>query len=149
MVCPKSNVSEFIGKQLCVGAHSDRLFRETRFHLPCKPYCIARWKLHHKNAPAHTAFVTRFLAGSKLPTIPQSRYSPVVVPPDFFFFPRLKTSIKGHHFGSVDKVKDACTKVLKDIPEKAYRDAFDAWKFRSKQCIDAGGACFETFWCVP
>ena len=64
MVCPKSNISDFIVKQLYVGAHSDwlgsvkgevssrtsirsivsnypesqdRLFRETRFRLPCKP----------------------------------------------------------------------------------------------------------------
>ena len=64
MLCPKSNVSDFIVKQPYVGAYSDRLgsvkgevgsrtsgrsivsdhpeskdriFRETRFRLPCKP----------------------------------------------------------------------------------------------------------------
>jgi hypothetical protein len=50
-----------------------------------------------------------------------------------------------HHFGTVDKVKDSCTKALKDILEEAYRDAFDAWKFRSKRYIDTEGASFETF----
>ena len=29
--------------------------------------------------------------------------------------------MKGHHFGTVEKVKETCTKALKDIPEKAYR----------------------------
>ena len=70
-------------------------------------------------------FVTRFLTDSKVPTIPQPPYSPDVAPPDFFLFPRLKTPMKGHHFGTVDKVKEACTKALKDIPEKTYCDAFD------------------------
>ena len=54
--------------------------------------------------------------------------------------------MKGYDFGTVNKVvKEAYTKALKDIPKKAYRDAFDAWKSRWKRCIDAGGAYFETF----
>ena len=53
-------------------------------------------------------------------------------------------SMKGHHFGTIDKVKEACTMDLKDISEKAYRDAFNAWKSRWKRCIDAEGAYFET-----
>ena len=31
------------------------------------------------------------------------------------------------------------------IPEKAYHEAFDTWKFRWKRCIDAGGTYFGTF----
>ena len=83
------------------------------------------------NAPLHTAFlVSRSLADSKVPKIPQPPYSPGVAPSEVFWFPRLKTHMKGHHFETVDIVKEACTKALKDIPEKAYRDAFDAWKTR-------------------
>ena len=98
------------------------------------------------NAPAHTAFlVTRFLADSKVSTILQSPYSPDVALSDLFLFSRLKTPIKTHHFETVNEVKEACTKALKDIPYKTYRDAFDAWKSRWKRCIDAGGAYLETF----
>jgi hypothetical protein len=50
--------------------------------------------------------------------------------------------MKGHNFGTVDKVKEACTKALKDILEEAYRDAFNAWKSHWKQCIDVEGAYF-------
>nr|QXJ78551.1 putative DD34D transposase [Meitanaphis flavogallis] len=104
------------------------------------------WKLHHDNASAHTAFhVTQFLAASKVPTIPQPPYSPDLAPLDFFLFPRLKTPMKGNHFRTVDKVKEACTRTLKDIPEEAYHDAFNAWKSRWKRCIDTGESYFETF----
>ena len=48
----------------------------------------------------------RFLVDSKVPTIPQPPYSPDVASPDFFLFPRLKTPMKGHHFGTVKKVKE-------------------------------------------
>ena len=89
--------------------------------------------------------LTRFLADSKVPTIPHPPYSPDVASPDFFLFPHLKTPMNGHHFRTVDKLKEACTKALKDILEKAYRDAFDAWKSSWKRCIDAGGAYFEIF----
>ncbi|PNF23608.1 hypothetical protein B7P43_G04760 [Cryptotermes secundus] len=82
------------------------------------------WKHHHDNAPAHTAFlVTGFLTNSKVPMIPQLPYSPVVAPSVFFLFPRLKTPMKGHHFWTVDEVKEAYTKALKDIPDEAYHDA--------------------------
>ena len=82
----------------------DRLFRETRFCLPRKPWCI------HKT-PAHCAFlVIRFLDDSKLPMILQLPYTPDVAPPDFLLFSRLKTPMKGHHFGTLDNVKKACTK---------------------------------------
>ena len=104
------------------------------------------WKLYHDNVPAHTAFlVTHFLADSKVTTIPQPPNSSDVAPPEFFLFPRPKTPIKGHHFETVNEVKEACTKALKYLPEKAYRDAFDAWKSLRKRCIDAGGAYYETF----
>jgi len=43
------------------------------------------------------------------------------------------------------KIKEACTKALKNIPKEAYRNAFDAWKSRWKRCIDAGGDYFEFF----
>ena len=88
-----------------------------------------------------TFLVTRFLADSKVPTIPQLPYSPDMALPNFFLFPRPKTPMKGHYSGTVGIVKEACTKVLMDIPEKAYHDAFNAWKslnvlYRSNRYTD-------------
>ncbi|XP_056639027.1 uncharacterized protein LOC130446672 isoform X1 [Diorhabda sublineata] len=48
----------------------------------------ADWKLHHDNAPAHTAFlVNSYLTKAGISTLPQPPYSPdVPPPPDFFCF---------------------------------------------------------------
>lgn len=49
------------------------------------------WKLHHDNAPSHTAFiVTDYLVRVNVPVVPQPPYSPDLSPPDFFLFPSLK-----------------------------------------------------------
>lgn len=111
-----------------------------------RPDIAHNWKLHHDNAPAHSAFIiSDYLANAGVPTIPQPPYSPDVAPPDFFLFPRLKTPMKGKHFGTVGGIKRACTAALKDIPEEAYRNAFESWKIRWSRCIDAKGAYFEDF----
>lgn len=55
------------------------------------------------------------------------------------------TLTEGSEFRTVDKVDEACTRTLKDIPEEAYRDVFDARKSRWKRCTVAGGLHMETF----
>lgn len=76
--------------------------------------------------PAHTCFaVTTYPAKTGVPTVPQHPYSSDVAPTDFFLFKLLKIQ----HFGTVDDVKQACTKALKGISEEDNHDAFDAWTF--------------------
>lgn len=98
-------------------------------------------KLHYDNAPATTAKVHHQLSGqSKGPND-----SPAILQSGrgFDMFPSLKGSVHGLHFGKTGEIQEACTAALNTIPEKAYRDAFDSWKWR--RCIDAGGEYFETF----
>ncbi|UYV75854.1 hypothetical protein LAZ67_13001562, partial [Cordylochernes scorpioides] len=48
-----------------------------------------RWRLHHDNAPAHTAFlVTSYLTRIGVVVLPQPPYRPDMSPPDFFLFPK-------------------------------------------------------------
>ena len=137
MVFPKININDFIVKKLYVKVHSDRLgsvkgevssrmsgrsivsrlFRETRFCLPCKPCqdhadCVLwhQGPSHHEFVPHGTPVNAKFyvevlkrqiLADSKTPTIPQPLYRSDVAPPEFFLFSRLKTPMKEHHFGTV------------------------------------------------
>lgn len=111
-----------------------------------RPDIADNWKLHHDNAPAHTAFiVTNYLTKAGIPTISQPPYSPDLAPPDFFLFPRLKGPLKGHHFETVENIQAACTAELKSIPEEAYSEAYNAWKKRWRRCVDAGGAYFEDY----
>ncbi|GFY70727.1 uncharacterized protein TNIN_27561 [Trichonephila inaurata madagascariensis] len=61
----------------------------------------ANWRLRRDNARSHTAFrVLEYLAS----TMWQRRlipHSPDFTPPDIPLFPRIKSSLKGKHYGSV------------------------------------------------
>ena len=52
------------------------------------------------------------------------------VPPDFFLYPRLKSSLKGQHFGTVKNVQAAVTNALKEIPVQDFQASYDAWQKR-------------------
>ena len=63
------------------------------------------WALHHDNAPAHTAHsIQVFLASHGIPVIQQPPYSPDMAPCDFWFFPQLKTVLKGKRFEDNDTI---------------------------------------------
>ena len=67
-------------------------------------------------------------------------------PPDFFLFPRLKSSLKEHHFGTVKNVLQAAvTKAVQEIPVQDFQASYDAWQNRWKRCIDAQGCYFEEY----
>jgi hypothetical protein len=64
------------------------------------------WVLHHGNAPAQTALSIReFLAMTNIPVLPNAPYSPDPTPCDFFIFPKLKSKLKGYHFGTIENKK--------------------------------------------
>jgi hypothetical protein len=53
-------------------------------------------QLHHDNAPANsTALVQAFLAKRHIAQVCQPPYSPYLAPCDFWFFPELKSPLKG------------------------------------------------------
>ncbi|UYV64446.1 hypothetical protein LAZ67_3000731, partial [Cordylochernes scorpioides] len=90
-----------------------------------------RWRLHHDNAPAHTAF---------LPP-----YSPDMSPPDFFLFPKVKRCLRGHRFDDIPNIQRAVTKALTGITPTDYSGAYEAWKTRWQRCVDAQGEFFEDY----
>ena len=63
------------------------------------------WVLQHDNAPAHTALSIReFLATKNIPVLPHPPYSTYLAPRDFYLFPKLKSKLKGHHFGTMENI---------------------------------------------
>jgi hypothetical protein len=67
------------------------------------PEIANTWVLHYDDVPSHASLLVReFLAKQTVATLPQPPCSPDLAPPDFFLFPRLKSSLKGHHFGTVN-----------------------------------------------
>jgi len=61
------------------------------------------WLLHHDNAPAHAALLTRpFLTDNNMTVVPHPPYSPDLAPSDFLLFPKPKMKIKGRRFQTVE-----------------------------------------------
>ncbi|GAB1859743.1 Mariner Mos1 transposase [Camponotus japonicus] len=111
-----------------------------------RPDIVDRWRLHHDNAPAHTALLVKdFLAKKNVATLPHPPYSPDLSPPDFFLFPKMKRILKGQRFESVPEIQATVTRVLKDIPVEDFKKCFEQWQNRWKRCIDAQGAYFEDY----
>ena len=60
------------------------------------------WMLHHDNAPAHALLlISSYLAKHQTSVVPHPPYSPDLAPADFFLFPKLKTTLKGRHFQTI------------------------------------------------
>ena len=96
--------------------------------------------LHHNNAPAHSSFLVRnFLAKNEMTVVPQPPYSPDLSPLDFFLFPKLKSTLKGCHFDTNDKIQKNLTNELFAIP----KEAFQSWQKRWGRCDASEGNYFE------
>ena len=66
------------------------------------------WLLHHDNAPAHSALLTRrFLTDNNMSMVPHPPYSHDLAPSDFFLFPKLKMKLKGRRFQTLEEIKTA------------------------------------------
>ena len=69
------------------------------------------WVLHHDKAPAHTALSIReFLAKKNISSLPHPPYSPDPAPCDFYLFLKLKSKLKGHHFGMMKNTQKNCNR---------------------------------------
>jgi hypothetical protein len=101
--------------------------------------------LHHDNAPAHSSsfLVRNFLAKNETTVIPQLPYSPDLAPADFFLFPKLKSTLKGHRFDAFDEIQKNSTKELFAIPKEAFQKAFQSWQKRWERCVASEGNYFE------
>jgi transposase len=95
--------------------------------------------LQHDNAPANTALSIReFLAKKNIPVIPHPPYSP-----DFYLFPKLKSKLKGHHFGTMDHIQKIVTAELNPLTENDFQYCYDQWKKRWNNCVTSQRSYFE------
>jgi len=66
-------------------------------------------------------------------------YFPDLAPADFFLFPKLKSSLKGRRFQTVEETEENLTWDLRAIPQNTFQN----WKKRWERCIKSGGEYFE------
>ena len=72
--------------------------------------------LHHDNAPAHASLLIRsYLAKYQTPVVPHPPYSPDLAPADFSLFPKLKTTLKGRCFQTIEEIQENATRELRAI----------------------------------
>ena len=86
------------------------------------------WMLHH-NAPADASLLIRsYLAKGQASIVSHPTYFPDLAPADFFLFPKLKTTLKGRRFLTIDRIQENALRELRAITESAFQEAFQQWK---------------------
>jgi len=75
--------------------------------------------------------------------LPQPPYSPVLASADFFLFPKLKFSVKGRRFQTVEEIEENSMQDLHAILQNTFQDAFQDWKKHWEWCIKSGREYFE------
>jgi len=101
------------------------------------------WMLHCGNAPAHTLLICSYLAKHQTSVVPHPPHSPELAPADFFLFPKLKTTLIGRHFETVEEIQENSIRELHTITESVFQEAFQQWKKHWKRCITSRGNYFE------
>jgi len=100
--------------------------------------------LHHDNAPADASLlIHEFLTKHETSVVPQPLYSPDLAPADFFLFPKLKSSLTGRGFQTVEEIEENSLRDLRTILQNTFQDAFQNWTKRWERCIKSGGLYFE------
>jgi len=101
------------------------------------------WMLHN-NAPAHTSLpIHSYLAKYQPSIVPHPPYSPDLAPADFFLFPKLRITLKGRRFQTLEEIQENAIRELHAITESAFQKAFQQWKKRWERCIASRGGYFE------
>jgi hypothetical protein len=104
-----------------------------------------KWILHHGNAPAHDALRFReFLAKNAITKMDHLPYWPDLAPCDFWFFPKLKYSLKGQRFVDLSDIKHNVKTLLRGITENDFQDCFRQWHHRITSCTASQGEYFES-----
>jgi len=102
------------------------------------------WILHHDNAPAHASLLIRsYLAKHQTSVVAHPPYSLDLAPADFFLFPKLKTTLKGRCFQTIEEIQENLIRELHAITESAFQEAFQQWKKCWEWCIASRGDYLE------
>jgi len=66
-----------------------------------------------------------------------------LAPADFFLFPKLKTTLKGRRFQTIEEIQENAIRKLRAVTESALQEAFQKWKKLWERCYLLEGVCFE------
>ena len=101
--------------------------------------------LLHDNAHAHkAASVCQYLTEKNVTTLYHPLYSPDLSLPEHFLLLKLKMKLKGLNFADVAEIQKAVIDELKKVQKEEFSAAFHKLHNRTKACIYANGAYFES-----
>jgi len=104
----------------------------------------SEWFLLHDNAPScNAAIVKKFLENRNVAVLHHPPYSPDLAPALYFLFSKLKFSLKGWNFQTVEEIQCAVTRELNNISKTALLEGMKKLKESANKCIDQGGMYFE------
>jgi len=64
------------------------------------------------------------LAKYQTSVVPHPPNIPDLAPADFFLFPKLKTTLKGRRFQTIEGIRENAIRELRAITESAFQEAF-------------------------
>ena len=95
--------------------------------------------LHHNNALCHTSLlVGQFLSNKNITVCPHPPYALDLAPCDFWLFPKVKITLKGKRFESIQEIEAATTAQLK-IRKRTSRTASESGKNDGISVFEARG----------
>ena len=140
MACVKAVLDR--GRPLTVRLNAEDVGpRKTDVHRIITEYLHMR-KIYAKVVPKNLSDVWEFLTQNNITTLPHPPYGPDLAPCDFFLFPKLKTHLERHNFGTVENVQAAATRVLNIISNEDFLHCCEEWQQRLNRCILSQGVCF-------
>ncbi len=70
-------------------------------------------------------------------------YSPDLSPCDYFAFPEMKKTLRGHHFETLEDLQTAVRRSLISIPKTNFELCFQQLAIRYQRCVSVRGHYFE------
>jgi hypothetical protein len=58
---------------------------------------------------------------------------------EFFLFSKLKTTLKGRRFQTIEKIQEIALRELRAITQSAFQEAFQQWKKCWERCVVSRG----------
>jgi len=102
------------------------------------------WMLHHDNVRAYSSLLIRsYLAKHQTSVVPHPPYSRDLAPAEVFLFPKLKTTLKGGRFQTIEEIQENAIREQRAITEGAFQESFQQWKKRWERCIASRRGYFE------
>ena len=102
--------------------------------------------LHHDNVPCYISLlVQQFLSNKNITLCPHPPYSPDLALCDLWLFPKVKMTMKGKSFESIQDIEAAMTVQLKTLTKEDFQNCFRKWQEQWYKCVWSNGEYFEGY----